>query len=233
MHLLWAVMTRTAVPGQVKTRLATIYGPMGALLVHRWLVRRTLRIVETMPGDRMLWIHPANPDLWTQRQARRGGWVLRAQQGEDLGARMDYAVRLGLERYEAVILLGTDLPTLAPDDLRMIVQSLDEGAEIVFLPAYDGGYGALGLSRHVPALFRGIPWGKETVLRDSRLRLRGCGRRIRLLAPLPDCDRPEDLRLLRQRLPAPLLRRLTEDSDGRTTRDGTSSASYPDKGSER
>jgi rSAM/selenodomain-associated transferase 2 len=60
-------------------------------------------------------------------------------------------------------------------------------------PAKDGGYYLVGLSRPIPELFRGIPWGTDRVLADSLAVLQRQGCKPALLDPLQDIDRPEDL----------------------------------------
>lgn len=211
MRLAWAVFAKSAWPGAVKTRLALTHGERNALLVHRWLVRRTLGVVGARPGRHTLWTHPDGGDPWTRRLARDGGWETFPQRGEDLGARMAHAAASLLAHASAVVLVGTDLPTLSGEVLAALVRALESGAETVFVPAYDGGYGALGLRRLEPALFHAIPWGGSEVLRTSRLALRARGRDAVLLPPLPDWDRPEDLALFAPSLPRGLVRRFGAD----------------------
>ena len=64
---------------------------------------------------------------------------------------------------------------------------------MVLGPAQDGGYYLIGLSRPMPELFRGIPWGTDRVLADSLAVLQRRGCKPALLDPLEDIDRPEDL----------------------------------------
>ncbi len=217
MRTAWAVFTRAARPGEVKTRLAAVHGPHAALLVHRWLLRRTLAAVEQAPGERSLWIVP-EADPWTQRLARGRGWPIRLQEGADLGARMAHAARSLLATHEAVVLVGGDLPRLGTETLRHLADALVAGHRVVFVPAFDGGYGAVGLSAPPPgildALFAAHAWGSSDVLRASRLALRARGCDPYLLPPTPDWDRPEDLAGFAPFLPPPLLRRLAKEIPG-------------------
>lgn len=221
MRLAWAVFTRAARSGEVKTRLAASYGPQAALLVHRCLLRRTLATVGTLAGEHVLWT-AAEADPWTRRLARGRGWTLRLQEGEDLGARMAHAVKRHLADRDAVVLVGGDLPGLETGTLRAIAEILlDARSPVVFLPACDGGYGALGLRRPSPplleALFVGIPWGTSSVLEMSLSALRARECTPVLLPPIADWDRPEDLAALGPVLPRPLVRRLVVASDGGVT----------------
>jgi glycosyltransferase A (GT-A) superfamily protein (DUF2064 family) len=62
----------------------------------------------------------------------------------------------------------------------------------VFVPAEDGGYALIGLSRLDPRLFEGVPWGTSGVMAETRARLRAVGWSAHELSPLRDVDRPED-----------------------------------------
>jgi glycosyltransferase A (GT-A) superfamily protein (DUF2064 family) len=66
----------------------------------------------------------------------------------------------------------------------------------VLVPADDGGYVLLGLTRSDKRLFEGIAWGSDTVLADTRARLRALDWRWRELETLWDVDRPEDYQRL-------------------------------------
>lgn len=217
MRLAWAVFTRAARVGEVKSRLAARYGPQAALLVHRWLLRRTLATVGTVADEHVLWT-ASEADPWTRRLARGRGWTLRLQEGEDLGARMAHAVERHLAAHEAVVLVGGDLPGLETGTLRAMAEILlDARSPIVFLPAHDGGYGALGLRRPssalLEALFVGIPWGTSSVLERSLRALRARGCTPVLLPPITDWDRPEDIAALSPVLPRSLVRRLVVAGD--------------------
>jgi hypothetical protein len=117
---------------------------------------------------------------------------LHLQQGDDLGERMARA----LSRAMPAIVMGSDCPSLTPADLREAAAALDWGVDAVLGPARDGGYVLLGLRRIDASLFEGITWGTDTVLQETRSRLRSLGWRWHELPTRFDIDRPEDLRLL-------------------------------------
>ena len=86
-------------------------------------------------------------------------------------------------------------PTL--DTLRALL--IETGADAVFCPAEDGGYMLVGMSQAMPALFEAMSWGTDTVMEETRQRLRSAGWRWHELPPHWDVDRPEDYqRLLRE-----------------------------------
>ena len=60
-------------------------------------------------------------------------------------------------------------------------------------PASDGGYYLIGMGRTCRALFENVPWGTGAVAETTLRIAERLGLRTRLLATLPDVDRPEDL----------------------------------------
>ncbi|PJB31055.1 MAG: hypothetical protein CO109_12150, partial [Deltaproteobacteria bacterium CG_4_9_14_3_um_filter_65_9] len=121
------------------------------------------------------------------------------QRGKDLGEKMRDAAatafRLGAMR---VVIVGGDCPSLAATRLRRAFRELREGAEAVFGPSADGGYYLVGLGRPDDRLFRNIPWGAPTVLRDTVDRCRALSVPFSFLRPERDVDTGDDLHALRE-----------------------------------
>ena len=116
-------------------------------------------------------------------------------QGEgDLGVRMESAFREAFSRGAGrVVLLGTDCPGLDATVMRAAFTALRR-KDLVLGPATDGGYWLIGLRRPAPALFADMPWSTDSVLARTLGRARSLGLSVRTLEPLPDVDRPEDVR---------------------------------------
>jgi rSAM/selenodomain-associated transferase 1 len=127
------------------------------------------------------------------------------QDGVDLGARMDGAIRHTLldRNVESVILVGTDCPALTTSYLDQALLALESGVDVVLGPAEDGGYVLVGMRRPIGAVFEGIPWGSDQVMRRTLEALKAHELSYRLLDTLWDVDRPEDLARL-QLLDPPL-----------------------------
>ena len=94
-------------------------------------------------------------------------------------------------------LTGACCPGLTPEVITAAFARLTD-TPVVLGPAKDGGYYLIGLSRPMPELFRGIPWGTDRVLADSLAVLQRRGCKPALLDPLEDIDRPEDLAVWRR-----------------------------------
>jgi glycosyltransferase A (GT-A) superfamily protein (DUF2064 family) len=111
---------------------------------------------------------------------------------------MAFAFRKALKKASSALLIGTDSPSLTSDDIKKAAETLAQGADAVIIPVEDGGYVLLGLRRLAPDFFYGIPWGTDTVMEETRLRLNRLKWRWRELPQRWDVDRPEDLERLRR-----------------------------------
>jgi glycosyltransferase A (GT-A) superfamily protein (DUF2064 family) len=100
-----------------------------------------------------------------------------------------------LRRHRAAVIIGTDCPSLTPQDLRRAARLLRGDCDVVLAPAEDGGYVLIGLSKACPRLFEGIEWGGSSVLRETLARSEGL--KVKRLRTLWDVDRPRDLERLR------------------------------------
>jgi len=205
------LFARYAEAGRAKTRLIPALGAEGAAALHRRLVLRVLRMARGACQRAKAELE-IRFDGGSEDKLRH--WLgittlCRPQSEGDLGQRMCEAFQESFrEGVLSTVIIGSDCPTLTPEVAAAAFEALSE-APVVFGPANDGGYYLIGLSRVVPELFRGIPWGQETVLADSLGALAKAGLRPALLPRLDDLDRPEDL---------PAWRRINEREEADTAR---------------
>jgi uncharacterized protein len=177
----------------VKTRLVAALGPQGAADLQRSLVERVLRAASEVKGARLeLWCSPATTHpFFSQCQARFDA-LLCTQRGANLGERMANALEASLQTVSRAVVVGADIPALGADYLRRALAAL-EHAPAVLGPAEDGGYVLIGLKAPAPSLFTGIEWGSDSVLAETRRRLRALHIGWSELETLWDLDRPADL----------------------------------------
>jgi rSAM/selenodomain-associated transferase 1 len=132
------------------------------------------------------------------RAATRWGRLLGVdrvvEQGSgSLGLRLQRQMLRGCrEGAAAVVLIGSDLPALAAEDLLEAFRALQHSA-VVLGPAGDGGYWLIGRRQAAPQLFTGIDWGSDRVLAQTLGLARQAGLATALLAERHDLDRPADL----------------------------------------
>jgi rSAM/selenodomain-associated transferase 1 len=187
--------SREPVSGQVKTRMIPALGEEGACRLHgeltafacNMLLDSQLAPVELAVGG------DCDHALFRQLQAS-GVSAVWPQQGADLGQRMHHALVTSLERYTAVVLVGSDCPQLDVDYLAAAFAAL-ERVPVVLGPAGDGGYVLLGVTQVRAQWFEGVTWGSEQVLEQTEVRLCESDTAWERLPVRADIDRPEDLAL--------------------------------------
>jgi len=187
---------RAPIPGQVKTRLLPTLSANAAAELHANLVYKTWRtLLQSSGHSAELWVDDHPQHALFQRCLSLGGGGPRIQQGDHLGQRMAHALKDGLQRHSAVVLVGSDCPGL---DRHYIDQACAALASkpVVLGPAVDGGYVLIGLNRFDQNLFAGIDWGTEKVYQQTAVALEQLGWQWRSLSPRRDLDRPEDLDLI-------------------------------------
>jgi rSAM/selenodomain-associated transferase 1 len=118
-----------------------------------------------------------------------------AQRGDTLGQRMyngacDVA-RLG---FDAVILIGSDLPTLPFAHVSAAVRAVQRRDVLVLGPAADGGYYLIGGRELPPPLFDRMPWGTAAVLERTAETAAALGIAVEAIPPWYDVDSSADLR---------------------------------------
>ncbi len=188
------VFARAPCPGAVKRRLIPALGARGAARLYERMLGAALRAaVDAGVGPVELWGTPTAEHPVFEALAAQWRVTLHTQRGPNLGVRMQAALERALGTACGAILIGSDCPTLAADDLREAARRLRAGDDAVLGPALDGGYYLIGLARPMPGLFHRVPWGSEAVLAITRGRLQAAGERWSELRAQRDVDRPSDL----------------------------------------
>lgn len=192
-----AILAKAPVPGFAKTRLIPAIGAHAAAILQERLTEQTVATaVAAKIGPVTLWCapdpgHPSFMDL-----VRRFSISLKRQPEGDLGARMLAASGNG-----PTLVIGSDCPALAPLHLRAASEALAD-ADVVLIPAEDGGYVLIGTRAPCPDLFTGMTWGVDTVLAETRRRIAALGLKAVELSPLWDVDCEDDLARMERELPA-------------------------------
>lgn len=203
------VFAKAPVPGRVKTRLIPALGAHHSAALQRQLSEHTLAFAtHTRLCPVEMWCDPDTHHPFFKRCRGRFGVILRQQRGPDLGVRMYHALAATLRHARYAVLIGTDCPGMAVEDLHEALTALSTDADVVIGPAEDGGYVLIGVRRCSLRLFSGIAWGGDQVLRQTRSRLQTLNWQGRELAFRWDVDRPQDLERLRQEYPGLLSRAL-------------------------
>jgi rSAM/selenodomain-associated transferase 1 len=203
------VMAKVPVPGRVKTRLIPLLGADGAAGLCRAMTEDTLAMVRSYEGLR--WRVALDGDL-DDPWVRGLGAAVEPQASGDLGARLRHALRDG------GIAIGTDSPTLPRGFLHGAMLLLRQD-QVVFGPAFDGGYVLVGVrGPEALGVFDSIPWSTAETCAASVERARALHLTCGTLGFWYDVDTPADLTFLRNHLRtldptvAPHTRAFLQDS---------------------
>ena len=195
-----AILAKAPVPGFAKTRLIPAIGAHAAAVLQERLTEHAVSTALAADiGPAVLWCTPdaMHPSFLKLAIGRR--MALKVQPQGDLGARMLAATVAG---GGPTLVIGTDCPALTALHLRGAANALRDGAEVVLIPAEDGGYVLIGTRAPQPGIFAGIDWGKPTVLADTRARIITHRLVLAELPPLWDVDSESDLARMERELPA-------------------------------
>lgn len=187
------VMAKYPSPGAVKTRLAAQVGDEAACRVYQAFLHD---LAARLAGLRL----PVTWAVWPPDApwaGLLGDAHTVAQEGRDLGERMDAAIRACAARNPLpVITIGVDAPHLPLERLREAAATLAAGTDVVIGPAADGGYYLVGMRRPCSALFEGVVWGSDRVLASTLERVHAVGLSVGLLAGTFDVDDGEGIEAL-------------------------------------
>jgi rSAM/selenodomain-associated transferase 1 len=187
-----AVLAKAPVAGFAKTRLIPTIGAHAAAVLQE---RLTAHAVETAVaadvGPVTLWCAPDATHASFRDLAARLPVTLKDQSAGDLGARMLAALQGG------GLAIGSDCAAFTPGHLRAAAAAFDE-ADVVLIPAEDGGYVLIGMRKPQPALFSDMIWGTPSVLAETRQRIAALNLKAIELPALWDVDTEEDFARLEQ-----------------------------------
>ncbi|MBF0627412.1 MAG: TIGR04282 family arsenosugar biosynthesis glycosyltransferase [Magnetococcales bacterium] len=189
------LLARAPQPGRSKTRLIAALGAEGAADAHAVLLTHVAGMARhwcSRSGSGRLfrlWVTPDETDPFFATVA--DSVQLRLQPEGDLGVRLDRIARCGLAEAGAVLLLGGDAVSLDSSALDRAAEALLRHPAVL-IPAADGGYVLLGLTRHAPQLFAAIPWGSGQVAEATRRVFQELGWSWEEIPGHWDVDRLED-----------------------------------------
>ena len=187
------IFTKSPVLGEVKTRLQPDYSEEQSLTVHKNLLLNTLTKTTAINGvDIELCCTPDRTTSFFMNCENNFPVALSNQYGADLGERMAFAFSVALQKYEKVVVIGTDCPDINEAYISQAFASLAENNAVIG-PAVDGGYVLLGLRQYSLKVFQNISWGSGTVFVQTENALNELSWSYKELDIMHDVDRPEDL----------------------------------------
>ena len=191
-HGVLALFAKAPRPGQVKTRLCPPLTPEQAAELYDAMLRDVLEQHRDSGHERVLWFAPA--DAHAELAERAGAdYRLEPQRGAGLAERMSVVFRRhAAEGADAIVLRGTDSPTLPAMRIAQAFELLASGIDLVLCGDHDGGYNLIGLRRPQDALFA-LEMSTQNVLEQTLRRARSLGLETHVLEPHHDVDTAADL----------------------------------------
>jgi hypothetical protein len=196
------VIAKEPVPGQVKTRLCSLWTLEEAAELYRRFLLDTFELAARLQGVTVTVAYFPSEAEETFKAMAPLAFELMLQRGADLGERLSGAFeQLFSLGYERVVAIGADSPTLPPAYIGWSFELL-AGTELALGPSADGGYYLIGMKAFHPELFQGVAMGTERVFSQTLKRARQANLRVSLLPPWYDVDTQDDLERLRAELHA-------------------------------
>jgi glycosyltransferase A (GT-A) superfamily protein (DUF2064 family) len=127
-------------------------------------------------------------------------WDVVAQRGDDLGARLQNALRRLGALGDPVAIVSSDSPTMPIAPLASALDSFIGRPRALIGPCDDGGYYLIGLTEQEPRMFHDIAWSTPVVLEQTRRRCVDLGLPWEELPTVYDVDTPTDVDRFRAEL---------------------------------
>jgi rSAM/selenodomain-associated transferase 1 len=165
--------------------------------LYRCFLRDTIAITEQVPDiDVFVSFTPEGTENLFDRISN--GHRLIPQRGLRFGDKLYNALDdLLRDGYESAAIMDSDSPTLPAAYLTRAFEELARpGDRVVLGPTTDGGYYIIGIKRPHRALFEGIAWSTERVLKQTMDRARELDLEVALLPEWYDIDTIPDLERL-------------------------------------
>ena len=189
-----AIMAR-APSSEGKSRLIRDLGTDDGAGLRLALLRDTVESISALAAEKAVLYTPVDREDEI-RAVMRFQAIFLPQRGSTLGERMREGARdLLASGFDAVVLIGSDLPTLPPAHVNAAIDILTRHGEALVLgPAEDGGYYLIGFTRLSSEFFEHIPWGTPLVLQRTREAAEALGIPVETIPYWYDIDSAPDLR---------------------------------------
>lgn len=200
-RLAFVVMAKAPQPGTVKTRLCPPLSLQEAAELYRCFLLDTLAKVRTLSGVSCI-VNYSPDDQQPVFAELAPDFILLPQHGDDLGSRMATCfLQLFTMGYAAVLLTGSDLPTLPVAYLHQAIELIKAPQnDVVLGPSEDGGYYLIGLRHLHGEFFEAMTWSTSEVLAETVRRADTKKLQVACLPPWHDIDTASDLERLQTTL---------------------------------
>jgi len=180
--------------GKVKTRLALTTSNSFATHFYNATAKHIFKELNKNHSEKEVFAYYSQVDDINKIKKWVGiDFNFQVQKGETLGKKMSNAFGDLFDKgYKKVLIIGSDIPDITNNILIGGFDSLEKN-DVVISPADDGGYSMLGMKSYYPELFENIEWSTNSVLLETKNRIKQRKLKLEILDTLPDIDTEEEL----------------------------------------
>jgi uncharacterized protein len=196
------LMTKEAVEGNVKTRLASSIGIQNATQIHFELFTSITNLLLVQKIPFVVSIDQRLPNGLVYRYCLDNKIPITLQKSGDLGDKIYYE----MNRYPRCVVIGSDTPLLPILEITKALTS-----EGLFLgPSEDGGFWLIAMTQPHKTLFSDISWSTSSVFSQTLQNAKKLHYPVHFLSKRYDIDTFSDLQKLLsdQNTPSHLIKRI-------------------------
>ncbi|WP_050607054.1 TIGR04282 family arsenosugar biosynthesis glycosyltransferase [Clostridium niameyense] len=196
------IMTRIPVAGKTKTRLMKILTGEQCASIHKSFLMDILNTTNFMKKNMDIYLTYSDEGPFSIIESLIPEYIKAfPQSGKILGEKMRNAIENLLDNgYDKVVLIGSDIPEVQPNNIEKAFEILDE-KDVCFGPTMDGGYYLVGMKKMHPIVFESdIKWGSKYVFDNTMGILNKANLQVGFVDKYEDIDTEEDLKKLINRI---------------------------------
>lgn len=192
------IFSRLPIGQETKTRLANILDEKQREILHVAMWADIFSEVMNLSDKINIFLYwTGSGDINNYKKFIPENFILRQQEGKNLGEKMNNAMReIFYTGYNRVVLIGSDIPSVRAINIKRAFDSLNH-SDVVIGPSEDGGYWLIGMKKFISEVFN-IPeskWGDSSVLDSTVKKLKDSGIIYNLADTLQDLDTPDDIKI--------------------------------------
>lgn len=189
------IFSRLPVGHETKTRLAAILSETQRAELHLAMWHDIFTEALKLRSTDIYLYWTGSGDVKDYQEYIPPSFILRKQEGNNLGERMKNALReIFADGYKRAAIIGADIPSVRAGNIERAFDLLND-SDIVIGPSEDGGYWLIGMNKFIPDAFNVSSWGNSSVLSSTSENLTASNIAYSLAETLQDIDTPGDISL--------------------------------------
>lgn len=192
------IMTKVPTAGKVKTRLTPILSPKQSAELASVFLEDSVKKAKTVCENTILAYSPPG-EINALKKILPSQNIFIEQTGKDLGAKIFNAFKFAFEEdSDAVVMIGTDSPTVPADFIEQAFEFLETNSDAVLGRTEDGGFYLIGLRILHEKVFAGVQWSSDKTFDQTRENIMKLDWHLREVPSWYDVDAPADLEKLKE-----------------------------------